>query len=171
MIAAIGQDSHRFLPDGEGECLLGGVRFPGTPGLEANSDGDVLLHAVTNAVSGITGRNILGPVADRMCASGITDSREYLYEALADLDRAGLRPVHLSVSIECARPKIMPKLEEMKQSLAGILGMETGSIGITATTGEGLTDFGRGRGISVFCILTAGPAAEGRGLRRNYGQE
>ncbi len=153
--AAIGQDSHRFLPDGQGECVLAGVRFAGTPGFLANSDGDVLLHAVTNAVSGITGRNILGTVADKMCAAGIKDSREYLKTALADLSGMGMRPVHLSVSIEGARPKILPKVDEMKRSLAEIMGMQTGDIGITATTGEGLTDFGRGLGVSVFCILTA----------------
>ncbi len=154
--AAIGQDSHRFLPDGQGECILAGVRFAGTPGFLANSDGDVLLHAVTNAVSGITGRNILGTVADEMCASGIKDSREYLKAALADLHAMKMRPVHLSVSIEGARPKILPKVDAMKQSLAEIMGMEIRDIGITATTGEGLTDFGRGLGVSVFCILTAG---------------
>ena len=67
----------------------------------------------------------------------------------------GMRPVHLSVSIEGARPKILPKVEEMKHSLAKIMGMRISDIGITATTGEGLTDFGRGLGVSVFCILTA----------------
>ena len=76
MKAAIGQDSHRF-EEGYGKPLiLGGVVFPGETGLLANSDGDVVLHAITNAVSGITGRNILGRVADEMCQSGITDSAE-----------------------------------------------------------------------------------------------
>lgn len=69
MKAAIGQDSHRF-EEGYGKPLiLGGVVFSGEVGLLANSDGDVVLHAITNAVSGITGRNILGRVADEMCQS------------------------------------------------------------------------------------------------------
>ena len=78
MKAAIGQDSHRFEETPGKPLILGGVVFPGEVGLLANSDGDVVLHAITNAVSGITGRNILGRVADEMCQSGITDSAEYL---------------------------------------------------------------------------------------------
>ena len=67
MKAAIGQDSHRFEETPGKRLILGGVVFPGEVGLLANSDGDVVLHAITNAVSGITGRNILGRVADEMC--------------------------------------------------------------------------------------------------------
>ena len=67
MKAAIGQDSHRFEESLGKPLILGGVVFPGEPGLLANSDGDVVLHAITNAVSGITGQNILGKIADEMC--------------------------------------------------------------------------------------------------------
>ena len=56
---SIGQDSHRFASDPDRKCVLGGVVIPDAPGFEANSDGDVLLHALTNAVSGITGRKPL----------------------------------------------------------------------------------------------------------------
>ena len=76
MKAAIGQDSHRFEESLGKPLILGGVVFPGEPGLLANSDGDVVLHAITNAVSGITGPNILGKIADEMCRSGITVSAE-----------------------------------------------------------------------------------------------
>ena len=155
MKVSIGQDSHRFDEENApGSCLLGGVLFEGVPPFSANSDGDVVLHAVINAVSGITCRNILGPVADRMCRAGIRDSRAYLAEALKDLERLGHRISHLSLTIEGKRPKIGPRTEEMRASLAALLGIREDSVGITATTGEGLTDFGRGLGVSVFCILT-----------------
>lgn len=151
MKAAIGQDSHRF-EEGYGKPLiLGGVVFSGEVGLLANSDGDVVLHAITNAVSGITGRNILGRVADEMCQSGVTDSAEYLREALKSLEG---RIVHLSISMECLRPKISPMIPAMQEKIAELLGVEPAAIGITATTGEGLTDCGKGLGISVLCILT-----------------
>ncbi len=157
MRVSIGQDSHRFdLRSGEREnsCILGGVVFPNTPALLANSDGDVVLHAVTNAISGITCRNILGPVADAMCRSGITDSRAYLEVALQDLWDQGWQVEHLSISLECLRPKIFPLVEEMRKSIASLLHVTTGQVGITATTGEGLTECGNGEGISVFCVLT-----------------
>ena len=86
---SIGQDSHRFAADGTaGSCILGGAVFEDAPPFLANSDGDVVLHAVTNAVSGITCRNILGARADAMCRAGITDSREYLEVAMKDLAKA-----------------------------------------------------------------------------------
>ena len=151
MRCAVGQDSHRFEEEVGKPCVLAGVVFPDMPGFLANSDGDVVLHAVTNAVSGITGRNILGEYADGLCTQGIRDSRVYLAEALRCLDG---KPVHLSVSIEGLRPKIAPRIPEMRRSLAELLGVGIQAVGITATTGEGLTAFGRGEGVSVFCILT-----------------
>lgn len=155
MKVSIGQDSHRFdLLETEKKCILGGVVFEGAPALSANSDGDVVLHAITNAVSGITCRNILGPIADEMCQSGITDSREYLKVALKDLADLGYQISHLSISIECKKPKIFPMLDAMRQSIGGLLGIRENQVGITATTGEGLTDCGSGLGISVLCILT-----------------
>jgi 2-C-methyl-D-erythritol 2,4-cyclodiphosphate synthase len=152
---SIGQDSHRFAADGtEGKCILGGAVFEDAPPFIANSDGDVVLHAVTNAVSGITCRNILGDIADKMCRGGITDSREYLAVAMKDLARAGFEVVNLSVTIEGKRPRILPKVDQLRRSIGSVLGVAPDRVGITATTGEGLTAFGRGEGVSVFCVLT-----------------
>ena len=150
---AIGQDSHRFETEPtEKQCVIGGVIFDRAPALAGNSDADVVLHAITNAVSGITGRNILGKIADDMCQRGITDSREYLTVALKDL--AAYEISNISISIECKRPKISPKIEAMKKSVAKLLAIEPADVGITATTGEGLTDFGRGKGVQALVILT-----------------
>lgn len=151
MKVAIGQDSHRFDFDNkEKKLVLGGVIFEG-PALSANSDGDVVLHAITNAISGITCINILGKIADEMCKSGVTDSKEYLKKAMEYLEE---KIVHISISIEGKVPKISPKVEEMRESISNILGIKKNQVGITATTGEGLTEFGKGNGISVFVILT-----------------
>ena len=71
MIVSIGQDSHRFDFENKmnKELILGGVVFEGETPMYANSDGDVILHAITNAVSGITCRNVLGKIADEMYMS------------------------------------------------------------------------------------------------------
>jgi 2-C-methyl-D-erythritol 2,4-cyclodiphosphate synthase len=152
---AIGQDSHRFEnPPSSKPLLLGGVLFKHQPGLIGNSDADVVLHALTNAISGITGHNILGAVSDTLClAQGITDSRVYLEEALKYLETWQIS--HVSLSIEAKRPPISPQIPAMKQSLAALLQIEIEDIGITATSGEGLTAFGRGEGIQVFACVTA----------------
>lgn len=126
--------------------------FEGEDALEANSDGDVVLHGVTRAITGITTVDALGPKTKVLLEQGVTDSKVYLEEALKDLDGT---VVHLSVSIECKRPKIAPRIPEMRTSLASLLGTGENNIGITATSGEGLTEVGRGDGIAVFAVLTA----------------
>lgn len=73
-----------------------------------------------------------------MCQSGITDSREYVKEALKSLKE---KIVHISITIEAKTPKMSPKIEEMRESIAQILGVAPNQVGITATTGEGLTEF------------------------------
>jgi len=151
----LGQDSHRFDFKNEKKALrLAGVVFAGEPPLQGNSDADVVLHALTNAISGITGINILGTFTDELCLQqGLTDSQVYVQEALKYLQ--GWKICHVSFSIEGRRPPITPKIPAMKTKLAQLLGLAPQEIGITATTGEGLTDFGRGEGLQVLCIVTA----------------
>lgn len=153
-LSAVGQDSHRFT-DEDKPLILGGVHFTDHRGLIANSDGDVVLHAITNAVSGLTCVNILGKPADEMCNSGITDSAVYLAEALKTLKPRGMRLVHVSVSIECKTPRMTPRIEEMRESIGRLCGILPENVGVTATTGEELTAFGKGEGIAVTAIVTA----------------
>lgn len=152
MKVAIGQDSHRFDKSGSGKKLiLGGVVFEGEQPLEANSDGDVVLHAITRAVSGITTVDVLGSKTKAFLAEGITDSRIYLEEGLKSLEG---RISHLSVSIECKSPRIFERIPEMRRSIAGMLRTDEKNIGITVTSGEDLTECGKGMGISVFAAIT-----------------
>ena len=153
-VSTIGQDSHRFgEPCGDTFIKLGGIDIPFDKPIVANSDGDVVFHVITNAISGFTGVNILGGEADRICLeNGIKDSSVYLKKALEYLKDGKI--IHCSVTVECLRPKLMPHIPSMKESISSILDIPISSVGITATTGEGLTGFGRGEGIQVFVILT-----------------
>ena len=142
MKVAIGQDSHRFDFESKNKNLvLGGIVFENATPTLGNSDADVVLHSITNAISGITCKNVLGKITDEMCKNGITDSEEYVKEALKYLNE---KIIHISISIECKTPKISPKIEEMRKNIARILNISENSVGITATTGEGLTEFGKG---------------------------
>jgi 2-C-methyl-D-erythritol 2,4-cyclodiphosphate synthase len=151
----IGQDSHRFLTENFSKpCVLGGLIFEDTPGFHANSDGDVIFHALCNAISSLTGDIILGLKADEMLEKGgITDSRAYLEEALNSLGNQII--THVAITIEANRPKILKKIPDLKVSIANAMSLDVGQIGITATTGEGLTDFGCGEGLQCFCIVTS----------------
>jgi 2-C-methyl-D-erythritol 2,4-cyclodiphosphate synthase len=153
--SGIGQDSHRFEDEGSIKPLMiGGARIPGCPGLLGNSDADVVLHAIINAISGISGRNILGKISDDMCLrQGITDSKDYLEKAMESL--GNYRISHVSVALEGKRPRFEPYIGKIKESLAKLLAIQPSDVGITATTGEGLTAFGRGEGLQAFAIVSA----------------
>lgn len=158
--SAIGQDSHRFMTvaemaaDSVRQLMLAGVALPGETPLAGNSDADAVLHALTNAISGISGLNILGSRSDMLCLEqGITDSAVYLKEAMATLGEWQL--THMSFSVEGKRPHLAKWIDKMKKRLAELTGLTPQDIGLTATSGEGLTAFGRGEGLQVFCIVTA----------------
>ena len=154
-ISAIGQDSHRFEPEDSAKPLvLGGVTIPGCVGLSGNSDADVVLHAITNAVSGLHGVPVLGALSDELCLKkGIRDSRVYLGRSLALLTK--YRLVHVSVSIEAQRPRLAGHLQAMRESIARICLLTENHVALTATSGEGLTAFGRGEGIQAFAVVSA----------------
>lgn len=152
---SLGQDHHRYREGGEGLSL--GGHFLACPlAFEANSDGDVLLHALCNAISGISCHPILGPEADRICATGEKDSRAYVRYALEDLQkrRPGIELVHASFAIEASRPRLYEVLPQIRSSVATLLHLPIDAVACTATTGEGLTGMGRGEGMAVLCSLT-----------------
>jgi 2-C-methyl-D-erythritol 2,4-cyclodiphosphate synthase len=150
----IGQDSHRFLPPGSAKpCIIGGVIFEGMPGFMANSDGDVVFHAICNAISSLTHVLILGGVADNLYfKEGITDSEVYLKEALKTLGKQKI--THIAITIEAKKPKFKDKFLAMRENIARVMELEADQVGITATSGEGLTDFGCGDGVQCFAIVT-----------------
>ncbi len=150
----LGQDSHRFLLEEETKpCVIAGISFDAVPGLDADSDGDVVFHALCNAISSLTHVAILGKVAIDLCKQGITDSRHYLDHALATLPPYTIE--HLAFSIEGARPKFQPHALAMRQSIATATKIELHQVGITFTSGDHLTAFGRGEGLMCLCLLSA----------------
>ncbi|MBM3184478.1 MAG: 2-C-methyl-D-erythritol 2,4-cyclodiphosphate synthase [Chlamydiae bacterium] len=152
--SGIGQDSHRFLPpDSTKPCIIGGIIFEDVSGLDADSDGDVVLHAICNAITSLSGVSILGGIAKDLCRKdGITDSQVYLERALKTLHPQKI--VHLAITIEAKRPYFEDRMDTMKKKISKILSIRPNQVGITATSGDGLTDFGCGDGIQCFCILT-----------------
>ncbi len=150
----IGQDSHRFITTETSKpCVMAGLFFDDVPGFNANSDGDVVFHAICNAISSLTGILILGNIADDLCLKdGITDSEIYLLEAMKTLEKQ--RVTHVAVTIEAKKPKFKARIDEMRQNIARVMGLDITQVGITATSGEGLTDFGCGLGVQAFAIVT-----------------
>jgi 2-C-methyl-D-erythritol 2,4-cyclodiphosphate synthase len=148
----LGQDSHQFEKISGKDLVLAGVKFDYPFGLKGNSDADVVFHSITNSISSITGKNILGDVADQLAKKGKKDSSKYLQIALEDLGDWKIN--HIAVALECAKPKISNHVEAIKESIANICKINVSDVGITATSGEGLTSFGRGEGIQAITIIT-----------------
>lgn len=161
-----GQDSHRFesaiRPQGfisrnpwgqKKPLILGGVRISEGNGLTGNSDADVILHAMCNALSSAMGGGSLSTWSDAMCKGGITDSRAYLREILKRMRHAGFCVVNISIGLEAGKPKLERELPRINQSVAKLLWLPVTAVGTTVTSGEGLTSFGRGEGIQCFVVV------------------
>ena len=163
-VASTAGDSHRIVNFGLLQRILNTskkrVRICGTLidnadfFFEADSDGDVGAHAIIRALSMGIGFDFLGPTATRLCKEeGVTDSMELLRRALEYLPE-NVCISALSLYFECKKPKIGPHIDSMKKNLSLVLNIPTESIGITASTGEGLTQFGRGKGVSAIATVT-----------------
>jgi len=148
-----GQDSHKFSSKNK-KLILGGCIIPNETGLDANSDGDVILHALFNAISQAIGERSLGYYADEMYKKGIKDSKEYLKVILNKLNQKSLKINNVGIMIEASRPKLEKHSNKIKQSLSKILKINKEKIGITYTSGENLTAFGQGKGMQCFAVVT-----------------
>ena len=151
--AGIGQDSHMFSKEKKG-LTIAGVFLKDEPCLEANSDGDVVLHSIFNAISQAIGDQSLGFYADPLCEKGVKDSKKYLDIVLKKTKKMGLEIGNVGLMMECKIPKIDPIAKKLKQSLAKILDIDIRKVGITATSGENMTVFGSGLGVQCFAIVS-----------------
>lgn len=143
-----GFDVHKF--GGDGPCTLGGVKVPYEQGLLAHSDGDVVLHAVSDALLGAIAAGDIGhhfPDND-MSFKGI-DSRILLRDVYAKVLAEGYRLGNLDVTIIAQAPKMAPHIEAMRSHLAADLGVRHDCVNVKATTTERLGFTGRGEGVAV----------------------
>ena len=149
-----GQDSHKFSKDKSKKLILGSYLVPNEAGLDANSDGDVVLHALFNAISQAIGERSLGFYADEMYRNGITDSKEYLKVILDKLKQKSLKINNIGITIEAGRPKLEGHTDKIKDSVSKLICLDKDNIGINYTSGEGLTAFGKGEGMQCFAVVS-----------------
>jgi 2-C-methyl-D-erythritol 4-phosphate cytidylyltransferase / 2-C-methyl-D-erythritol 2,4-cyclodiphosphate synthase len=152
-----GADSHPFGP-GTG-LALGGIVIEGAPRLHGHSDGDVILHAVADAVLGAAGLGDLGrlfPAGDPT-TRGIASA--YLLATVVERAAAiGLRPDGVDIVVVAARPRLGPaRLEAMRAAVARLLSLPVERVGMKASSGNLSGDEGAGRGISATAIATVRP--------------
>ncbi|MBI2661288.1 2-C-methyl-D-erythritol 4-phosphate cytidylyltransferase [Candidatus Woesearchaeota archaeon] len=149
-----GMDSHAFS-EKEKPLILGGFTIPNEPGLEADSDGDIILHALFNAISQSIGERSLGYHATPLFKEkGVTDSREYLNIMLEKLDSMNFTINNIGITIEAKKPRLEQYSDKIRESLSTILKIKISQIGINYTSGDGLTAFGQGKGMQCFAVVT-----------------
>jgi 2-C-methyl-D-erythritol 4-phosphate cytidylyltransferase/2-C-methyl-D-erythritol 2,4-cyclodiphosphate synthase len=152
-LVGIGQDSHEF--EESGNLILGGLEFKNENKLKGNSDGDVLLHALCNGILQAIGEKSLGAFADDWCkVKKIKDSRNYLFKILKKVNKRGYKINNIGCMLEGKRPKIDIISPKLKANLANLCDIPERRIGITATSGENLTSFGKGKGLQCYCIVS-----------------
>lgn len=146
-----GFDVHAF---GRGEFItLGGVRIPHTHGLIAHSDGDVLLHALCDALLGAAGLGDIGQhFPDSSAEFKGIDSRILLRRVAALLWEQGLTVGNVDATIIAQAPKMAPHILAMRESIAADLAVLPNRINVKATTTERLGYIGRGEGIAVHAV-------------------
>ena len=133
--------------------VLGGVRFDVDYGLEGHSDADCLTHALCDALLGAAGLPDIGhffPNTDPAFKN--IDSQILLQRVIAALRERGWRPINVDASVIAEKPKIYPRLGEMKAALAKSTGLAVECIGIKATTNEGVDEIGRGMAIAAHAV-------------------
>jgi 2-C-methyl-D-erythritol 2,4-cyclodiphosphate synthase len=154
----IGVDAHAFA---EGVPLvLGGLPLPSPRGLAGHSDGDVLAHALIDAILGAAGLGDIGalfPDSEERWRGA--SSLDLLAAAYADVRAAGFELVNADVVLIGEEPRLVPHRTEMRRRLAGALGVEESRIAVRATTTDRLGFTGRGEGLAAQAVaLVRGPS-------------
>jgi 2-C-methyl-D-erythritol 2,4-cyclodiphosphate synthase len=147
-----GFDAHRF--GAERPLVLGGVVIPGAPGMIAHSDGDVLIHALCDALLGALGLGDIGrmfPDSDQAYA-GI-DSRILLRQVMERVRERGYAIGNVDATIIAQRPRLAPHIPAMIACLAEDMGADADRINIKATTTEGMGFTGRAEGIAANAVV------------------
>lgn len=156
MRIGFGNDVHR-LEAGEA-LVLGGVAIPSEYGSVGHSDGDALLHSITDALLGALAAGDIGthfPDTDARWKGA--DSAEFLSEAARLAAAKGLRVINLDSTISIERPKLRPFIDEMRANVAQLLGISVDSVSVKAKTAEGLGEIGNGLAVRAEAVVLLGP--------------
>lgn len=157
-----GYDAHRFGADRP--LVLGGVTIPYGKGLVAHSDGDVLVHAVCDALLGALALGDIGThFPDSAAEYAGIDSRVLLRDVVSRMRSSGFRLVNLDVTLIAQAPRLASHVPAMRENLASDLGADKSQVNVKATTTEGMGFVGRKEGIAchAVCLLEPMPSAVG----------
>ena len=146
-----GFDVHRFGPGDH--VMLGGIRIPHDHGVEAHSDGDVVLHALTDALLGAAALGDIGhhfPDKDPQWAGA--ESSDLLRRVLKDLRAAGWQPLNVDCTILAERPRIAMHVPAIREHISDVLDISVSAVSVKATTMERMGFIGREEGLAAMAV-------------------
>lgn len=147
-----GYDVHALAPGLP--LVLGGVRIESEFGCVAHSDGDVAIHALCDALLGAVAAGDIGKhFPDSSEAFKGIDSKILLSKTMDILKGKGYHLVNADITIAMQAPKLAPYIDRMRESLAAVMGIETGNVSVKATTTEHLGFVGRGEGCEAYAVV------------------
>jgi len=149
----IGYDSHKFAPNRP--LVIGGIRIPFDQGLAAHSDGDVLIHAICDALLGAAALKDIGtqfPDTDDKFTN--IDSKLLLSKVIALLGKEGWKVNNVDCTLVLEQPKMAPHIENMIQTLAPLLQIEHSQLSIKAKTNEKMGFTGMGEGVAALVTVS-----------------
>lgn len=152
MRVGYGYDSHRFI---EGDyVMIGGVKIPHTKGIKAHSDGDVLLHAIGDALLGAAALGDLGrhfPDTDE-AFRGVSSS-ELLEKIMQRLNEKNYKVGNVDATVIAEKPKLLKHIDVMRECVAKILSISVDNVNVKATTNEKMGWLGREEGIAAHAVV------------------
>ncbi len=152
MFVGFGYDVHRFKKSRK--LFLGGVKISDTDGLDGHSDADVLIHALMDALLGAAGENDIGHFFPNTDLKYKDIASTELLKIVADtLNNKNFKIVNTDITVVAEKPKIYPYIDQMKDVLSSILGINKEQIAIKATTNERMGFVGREEGICSMAVV------------------
>ena len=147
-----GWDIHRLEPGRP--LIIGGVEIPSPAGSVAHSDGDVLVHAIIDAVLGSVSAGDIGTAfPDTESRWKGADSIELLKTALSEAVKSGYKPVNIDSTVILQTPKLRPHIEEMRRRIAEAASLDISSVSVKAKTNEGIGETGAGRAVRAQAVV------------------
>lgn len=158
-----GYDLHRLepvAPHGAGRpFILAGVRIEHERGPVGHSDGDAVLHAVTDAILGALGEPDIGQLfPDNAPENAGRDSADFLREAVTRMHARGYSLGNLDITVICEKPKLSPHKQRMVENLTSLLGCDASQVNLKGKTHEKVDAVGEGRAIEVHVVALLHPA-------------
>lgn len=151
-----GKDSHKIevlQKTASNPLTLGGVLIDNHINVTANSDGDMVIHSLCNAISTALGGGSFDIFAGPLCKQGVKDSKKYIEHILQVMKKKGYKIGNISICLEAGKPHLEELREQITNSLSSLLQVNNGTIGISVTSGNGLTSCSTCSGICCYSFV------------------